>query len=173
MTISKAFRKVLWSVAILVSLACTTWGFLSYSQYQERARLSKNKTPFAEVVALAIADGEDVLRQRGLIRPSSPARVACGLDIEMCGKGLVRKFAIDDTGSVLVQLAGGRNPALDGKFVLLVPRIEEKIAKWTCMTDAPAELVPSKEDNMPGLLLVPCDFGKPNRSIQPTARGGG
>jgi hypothetical protein len=40
------------------------------------------------------------------------------------------------------------------------------------MTDAPIELVPAKEDNAPGLLMVPCSFGKPNRSIQPTARGG-
>lgn len=169
----KAIRTTLWGVAIFLALACAAWGYLSYTEHQRRAELSKRKAPFAEVLALGIADGEDVLRERGLIGPTTVARVGCGLDTETCGKGLVRKYAIDNTGTVLVELSGGRSPALEGRSVLLVPRITEKIVSWTCTTDVPAEHVPAIEDKMPGLLIVPCGFGKPNRSIQPTARGGG
>lgn len=160
MVLAKGTRTVVLGGTVLISIAGALWAFSSYQEYQRRAALRDRKGPFAQVVALGVADGEELLRRKGLLAPSDVPRVACGLDVEACGKGLVRKFSIHDDGAVMIELSGQRRSALEGKTVVLVPHVGNGVATWKCKTDAPAELVPTVEDKVSGLLLVQCSFGE-------------
>ena len=149
-------RRWLIGVSLIALAIAAIWLFQSYQKYQARVELLERKTPFAQVVVLAIADGEEVLQEKGLIGPGKVARVACGLDVQTCGMGIVQSYSIAEDGSVAVVLAGNRQPSLEGKVVALKPRVSNGEIAWTCRTNAPPDMVPNPEDHPPSLFTLPC-----------------
>lgn len=156
-------RSVVAAVAGALTLAFALWAYASYREYQRRAEVIERKSPFAGVVIVATADAEALLRQKGLLKEmdARAARVACTLEEEMCGKGIVSRYSIGPDGVVKIELSGARIVAFQGKKILLTPLLTNGAVAWKCLTDVAPEFVPVPGDPS-GIQGGRCEPGKPD-----------
>ena len=169
---AKSVRLTIGAIAAISLVAFVVWAYGSYQEYQVRKAVTERKWPFAGVVVVGIADAESLLMKKGVLKPkdSDAPRVACSLEGESCGNGLVRRYAIEADGVVRIELSGSRVAALEGKKILLTPRISGGSVEWKCLTDVSPDLVPGLKDPA-GVQGGRCDAGKPDWQPLPVEPG--